>query len=188
MPTKKKQVLFVQGGGRGTHDAWDDKLVASLEKELDRGHVVHYPRMPREDDPDAAAWKEAIGKELGKLGNDAILVGHSLGAAILLDYLADGDGDLEHRLAGVFLIATPYIGEGGWPSDELRPTKELAARLPAGTPIYLYQGDYDETVPLSHVGMLAKVLPDATIRRLKGRNHQLNDDVSEVAHDISLLE
>lgn len=26
-----KQVLFVQGGG-GTHDSWDDKLVASLEQ------------------------------------------------------------------------------------------------------------------------------------------------------------
>jgi predicted alpha/beta hydrolase family esterase len=186
MPTKQKPVLFIQGGGRGTHDAWDDKLVASLGKELDHGHVIRYPRMPREEEPDAAAWKKAIGEELEKVGDDAILVGHSIGAAILLDYLADGDR--EHRLAGVFLIATPYIGKGGWPSDELRPTKELAARLPAGTPIHLYQGDDDETVPPSHVDLLAKVLPRATVRRLKGRDHQLNDDVSEVAHDISRLE
>jgi predicted alpha/beta hydrolase family esterase len=114
-----------------------------------------------------------------------ILVGHSLGAAILLDYLADGD--LEQRLTGIFLIATPYIGEGGWPLDDLRPTKALAARLPAGTPIYLYQGDDDDTVPLSHVGLLANVLPQATVRRLQGRNHQLNDDLSEIAHDITLL-
>jgi hypothetical protein len=35
--------------------------------------------------------------------------------------------------------------------------------------------------------MLAKVLPDATVRRLQGRNHQLNDDVSEVARDIGRL-
>ena len=185
MPTKNKEVLFVQGGGRGTHDEWDDKLVASLEKELDRGHVIHYPRMPSEGDPDAAAWKEAIGKELALLSDDAILVGHSLGAAIVLDYLADGDR--ERQLAGAFLMATPYIGEGGWPSADLRPTKELAARLPAGTPIYLYQGDDDETVPPSHVGLLAKALPQATVRRLKGRYHQLKDDLAEVAHDIARL-
>jgi hypothetical protein len=57
----------------------------------------------------------------------------ALGAAILLDYLADGA--LEKRFAGVILIASPYIGEGGWPSKELRPTAELVAKLPVGTPI-----------------------------------------------------
>src|SRR5262245_5715877 len=141
MPTKKKQVLFVQGGGGGTHDEWDNKLVASLEKGLDGGYVVRYPRMPSEGAPDPAAWKKRIGKEVRDLGDDAILVGHSIGAAILLEYLADGD--LQHAPAGVFLIATPYIGEGGWPSGELRPTRASAAGLPAGTPIFLYQGDAD---------------------------------------------
>jgi predicted alpha/beta hydrolase family esterase len=180
-----RQVLFVQGGGRGTHDGWDNKLVASLEKELGGGYEVRYPRMPKEADPDAVAWKKAIARELGRLRDGAILVGHSVGGAILVDHLADGG--LERRLAGVFLIAVPYIGEGGWPSDDLRPSKELAAKLPAGTPLYLYQGDDDETVPFSHIGLLAKALRQATIRRLEGRDHQLNDDLSEVAHDIGRL-
>src|SRR4051795_7989402 len=180
-----KEVLFVQGGGRGAHDAWDNKLVASLEKELDGGHEVRYPRMPNEADPDAVTWKEAIAQELGKLRDGAILVGHSVGAAILLDRLADGG--LERRLAGVFLIAAPSMGEGGWPSDDLRPSKELAANLPAGTPLYLYQGHHDETVPFCHLGLLAKALPRATVRGLEGRNHQLNDDLSEVALDIVRL-
>jgi predicted alpha/beta hydrolase family esterase len=182
---RSKEVLFVQGGGRGTHDAWDHKLVASLEKELDGSYEVRYPRMPNEGDPEAMAWKEAIAQELGKLRDGAILVGHSIGAAILLDRLADGG--LERRLAGVFLIASPYIGEGGWPSDELRPSQELAAKLPASTPLYLYQGQDDETVPFSHLALLAKALPHATVRRLEGRNHQLNDDLSEVARDIVRL-
>jgi predicted alpha/beta hydrolase family esterase len=180
-----KQVLFVQGGGKGVHDEWDNKLVASLEQALRPGYTIRYPRMPREADPDAVAWKKKIARELGKLSDGAALVGHSLGAAILLDYLANRR--LARRLGGVFLIATPYIGEGGWPSEELRPTKELAGELPSSAPLYLYQGRNDETVPYSHVGMLAKALPQATIRRLKGRDHQLNDDLSEVARDISLL-
>lgn len=39
-----KRVLFVQGGGEGVHDQWDDKLVESLERELGEGYVVAIPR------------------------------------------------------------------------------------------------------------------------------------------------
>lgn len=180
-----KQVLFLQGGGKDTHDAWDNKLVASLTKELGPGYTIRYPRMPNESEPDAPAWKAAIARELRTLMDNVILVGHSLGAAILIDYLADGK--LERRVAGVFLIAPPFIGDGGWASEELRPTKELVAKLPKGAPLYLYQGRQDEIVPFSHVGMFEKALPRAIIRRLEGRNHQLDDNLSEVAHDIRLL-
>jgi len=159
--------------------------VGSLEQSLGPGYDVRYPRMPREGDPDPVAWKRVIARELGKLNDGAILVGHSVGAAVVLDHLASGDRPL--RLGGVFLIATPYIGEGGWPSEALRPTKELAVALPGGAPLYLYQGRSDETVPFSHVGLLAKALPHAIVRRLKGRDHQLNNDLSDVARDITLL-
>jgi hypothetical protein len=36
---RRRQVLFVQGGGGGVHDDWDDKLVASLATELDGGYT-----------------------------------------------------------------------------------------------------------------------------------------------------
>lgn len=32
--TRIRQVLFIQGGGAGTHDEWDGKLVESLRREL----------------------------------------------------------------------------------------------------------------------------------------------------------
>ena len=28
--TRARQILFIQGGGAGTHDDWDNKLVESL--------------------------------------------------------------------------------------------------------------------------------------------------------------
>lgn len=183
---KASRVLFVQGGGKGVHDSWDNKLVASLRKALGPGYVVSYPRMPNEASPAPLAWKRAIDEEIGQSGDDVILVGHSVGAAILIDYLADRNRELSP--AGVFLIAPPFIGESGWPSDDLRPTKEAAASLPDGALIHLYHGRDDETVPFSHLGMFAEVLPDATIRPLDGRDHQLNEDLSEVAHDIRRLE
>ncbi len=181
-----RSVLFVQGGGKGTHDSWDNKLVASLRKALGRRYTVRYPRMPDEANPDAGSWKTAIDRELRQLGDGAILVGHSLGAAFLIDYLTDGAWPA--RPVGVFLIATPFIGDGGWPSDDLRPTAAAAASLSDGAPLYLYQGRDDDTVPSSHIDLLARAFPRATIRVLDGRNHQLNDDLSEIARDIRLLE
>jgi alpha-beta hydrolase superfamily lysophospholipase len=82
-----------------------------------------------------------------KLGDGVCLVGHSVGGAILMDYLAGGT--VEERPAAVFLIATPFIGDGGWPSDGLRPTK-MAVELHDGAPLYFYQDGDDETVPVSH--------------------------------------
>ena len=55
-----RQILFIQGGGAGAHDEWDDKLFDSLRRELGDGYEVRYPRMPDEDDPSYARWSEAI--------------------------------------------------------------------------------------------------------------------------------
>lgn len=52
MPATRR-ILFIQGGGEGTHDEWDDKLVDSLRRELGDGWDILYPRMPGEDDPAA---------------------------------------------------------------------------------------------------------------------------------------
>ncbi|HET6148026.1 MAG TPA: alpha/beta fold hydrolase [Polyangia bacterium] len=182
---RTRQVLFVQGAGQGTHDSWDNKLVASLEQELGPDYRVHYPRMPDEADPDPTAWKKSIGRELRKLSDGAFLVGHSVGAAILMDYLAGGT--LKQRPAAVFLIAAPFIGDGGWPSKDLRPTRQMAVELHDDTPLYFYQGSDDQTVPFSHIEMFARAFPHATIRRLEGRDHQLNDSLSELGHDLQAL-
>lgn len=179
------QIVFVQGGGAGVHDEWDDRLVASLQQALGARFTIHYPRMPDEGDPNAVAWRRVIARELGELPEGVILVGHSIGAAILLDHLASDPP--AQRLGGVFLLSTPYIGEGGWPSDELRPTSDLSGDCLDGTPLFFYQGLDDDTVPLAHVELLAKAFPRATIRRLEGRDHQLGNDLSEVARDILLL-
>jgi predicted alpha/beta hydrolase family esterase len=182
-----KRVVFVQGGGADVHDSWDNRLVASLERALGSGYAVRYPRMPKEADPDPRGWKKAIARELGRARDGAtILVAHSVGAAILLDLLAEADG--RRTISAVFLVAPPFIGDGGWPSDELRPTKKVAAEIRDRVPLYLYFGADDRTVPPSHGRLFERAFPHAHVRRLRGRDHQLNDDLSAVARDITRLE
>jgi predicted alpha/beta hydrolase family esterase len=177
-----KQVLFIQGGGAGAHDQWDSKLVESLTHELGTTYRVSYPRMPDEADPKYAAWKAALEQAIAALDDGAILIGHSVGGTILVNALAEAPP--HRKLSGVFLVAAPFIGAGGWPSEDIKGSLELGARLPPVTPIYLYHGSADCTAPLAHLDLYARAIPHAVVRRLEGRNHQLDDDLAEVAADI----
>jgi predicted alpha/beta hydrolase family esterase len=177
------QLLFVQGGGgENVHDAWDNKLVESLERDLGPDYEIRYPRMPDEDDPKFARWKVALRKELDKLDDRAVLVGHSIGATILVHSLAEVPP--ERPPAGIFLVSMPFVGKEGWPSDEIQPKPDLGVKLPRQSPVYLYQGSADETVPAKHAELNAKAIPQAVVRKLVGRDHQLDNDMSEVAADI----
>src|SRR5450432_1805732 len=114
---EKQQLIFVQGGGKGVHDEWDSKLVASLRKELGQDYEIHYPQMPEEDDPKYAAWSSALAKACGALRDGAIVVGHSVGGTILLKALTEQSWAL--TVGAVFLIAAPFVGEDGWSADDL---------------------------------------------------------------------
>ncbi len=181
----RRQVVFVQGGGKGVHDEWDNKLVESLRRELGQACEVHYPRMPNEDEPSYAAWKPTLERALEALPAGAVLVGHSVGGTILLKVLAERAP--ARKLAAIFLIATPFVGRGGWSDDKLQFPPDLGARLPQGVPIHFYHGLKDEIAPPSHVDLYARVVPQARVHRLPGRDHQLNNDLSEVAAAISQL-
>jgi pimeloyl-ACP methyl ester carboxylesterase len=177
-----RQILFIQGGGAGAHDDWDNKLVDSLRRELGDGYEIRYPRMPDEDDPSYAEWSAAIRREMTALGDGAVVAGHSVGATILINALAERPP--QHQLGAIVLIAAPFVGAGGWPGDEFELPHDLGARLPHGVPVHVFHGLQDEIVPPSHVDVYARTIPQAQLRRLPGRDHQLDNDLSEVAKTI----
>ena len=180
----KKEVVFVQGGGEGAH-AEDGRLVASLRNELGAGYDVRYPTMPNESSPEYPAWRPRLADVVATSHDGVILVGHSIGATMLIRFLAEGG--LKGRAGGIFLIAAAFVGDGGWTDDEFELPRRLAARLPAGTPVFLYHGSDDQTVPFAHVDLFERALPHAVVRRLERRDHQLDDDLSDVAADIRTL-
>jgi predicted alpha/beta hydrolase family esterase len=181
----KRQVLFVQGAGPRVHDEWDSRLVESLTRELGPPYEIHYPRMPGEDNPDVAAWKAALKRQFERLRDGAIVVGHSVGGTILIDTVAKEPP--AHVLGAIFLLAAPFLGEGGWQSNDWEPSSGIGEKLPQGVPIYLYHGLADSTVPPSHAALYAQAIPQAHLCRLPGRDHQLNNDLREIAAVIATL-
>jgi pimeloyl-ACP methyl ester carboxylesterase len=176
-----RQILFIQGGGEGAHDEWDDKLVKSLRRELGREYEVRYPCMPDESDPSYARWSAAIRREIADLDEGAVVAGHSVGATILVNALAEQP---PIGLGAIVLIAAPFVGEGGWPSDEFEPANDLGARLPPGVRVHVFHGLQDETAPPSHANLYALAIPQAQVCQLPGRDHQLNNDLREVADAV----
>ena len=177
----KKQVLFIHGGGEGAHQE-DKKLAASLKDILGAAYDVRCPKMPNEDSPEYEAWKDQIAQEFTALDGEVILVGHSLGASILLKYLSEGKG--EKPVAGIFLVAPPYWGTEDWEVSEYALQKDFASKLPEGLPVFFYHSRDDEWVPFAHLALYTEKFPRATIREFVNRGHQFDDDLSEVALDI----
>jgi predicted alpha/beta hydrolase family esterase len=181
----RKQVLFIHGAGEGAYNE-DEKLVANLQHLLGSPYEVHYPVMQNEADPNYETWARQINENIMSSQGAVILVGHSLGASILMKFLTENE--IDKPVAGVFLIATPYWGgDKGWKYEGYEtlvlPTKS-DTKLAEEVPLFLYHSRDDDGVPFAHLALYASRFPAATIRALEGRGHQLNNDLSEVADDI----
>jgi predicted alpha/beta hydrolase family esterase len=178
-----KQVLFLRGAGGEAAYAADGLLVGSLRKELGAGYEVRYPKMPFDDDVGYAGWKAEIAAEFSSLGDEVLLVAHSVGGSILLKYLVEER--VEKRIAGLFLLATPFFGaDEKWNYAGMKLPQDLARRLPAIPRICLYHNRDDETVPFAHLAFYAARLPQATTREHEGGGHQFRNGLAEVAEDI----
>jgi hypothetical protein len=180
------EVLFIQGAGPGAHDA-DCALADALGQALGKGFRIHFPRMPGEDDPDNDAWKRTIAAEARRT-KAAIIVAHSAAGAITADMLAQGlhGADLP-RLRGLFLLAPPFIGPGGWAFEGFHFDRPVNRKSLDGLPVHFYFGSSDMTVPPSHADLYADIFPDVTIHRLQGCDHQFTGHMPRVAQDILAL-
>ena len=123
----KKEVLFIHGGGEKGYAA-DAKLAASLQQALGEAYHVHYPPMQTNEAESDFGWPEQIGKLISTTKNEVILVGHSLGASLLLKFVSENE--IKNKIAGIFLISTPF-----WSGDEdwvkgLKLKEDVANGLP----------------------------------------------------------
>jgi len=174
-------VLFIQGGGKGAHSE-DAPLAQSLERALGPEYEVHFPRMPREGDPNVASWKQKISSELSRIPARVILAAHSVGGSILLRYLAEEK--VEKSIAGVFLLAAPSWDEDRWNFDDLKLPGDIAEKLAPIPRVFFYHCRDDEVVPFAHLALHRTRIPRAVTHALDSGGHQFGNDLSGVARDI----
>jgi predicted alpha/beta hydrolase family esterase len=180
----KKPVLFIQGGGDDGYEA-DLLLVNSLQTSLGKGFLIHYPEIVSNESLPDFGWPQEIGTYISQYHDGIILVGHSLGASMLLKYLSENN--VTNKIAGIFLIATPFWGgDKDWQAG-LALHKDFVEKLDKEVPIYFYQCEDDEVVPIAHLAFYRKAITWATFRELKTGGHQLDNDLTIVAGDIKAL-
>ena len=105
--------------------------------------------MPQPENPRYEGWKRKMKQELTNAESDLILIGHSLGASIILKYLSEES--YSNHIKGLFLISTPYWGEKGGEMDEYALNKDFASALKEITHIYFYHSEEDNYVPFAHL-------------------------------------
>lgn len=181
-----KQVLFLHGGGGQEDYAADALLVASLQTALGEAYAVNYPFLPSEAAPDLGRLNQ-INRAISRCPGDLLVVAHSLGASMLLKYLAETETPVQPRITGLFLLATPFWqGEEEWKQGFKLPA-DFALKLPTNGSIFLYHCRDDIEVPFEHLELYARRLPQATLRPLPDGGHQFHQDLAFVAADIQAL-
>src|SRR5688572_17061454 len=126
-------VLFIQGGGGDEDYTADAKLASALRKALGNGYTVHYPLLPNESSPDFGRIKQ-IDNEMSLIKGEIILVGHSLGASMLLKYLSEND--VKRKITGIFLVSTPFwSGNEDW-QQGLKLQEDFPHKLPKNVPVF----------------------------------------------------
>lgn len=171
-------VVFIQGGGAGAY-AEDERLVASLRRELGPGIPVAFPPMPVEDEPDPERWGPVIAAAIAVAAPPVVLVGHSIGGYLLLTQLAAEPPDA--AVAAICLLAVPFPGgDSDWTFEGFELPDNLAG-LPA--PVFLYASEDDDVVPFAHRDLYAAAIPGSVVRTTTG-GHQLGENLHAVADDI----
>jgi uncharacterized protein len=177
----QRRILFAHSAGPQGGREGSGHLVANLRTALGSGYDVRYPIMPEPDDPAYAPWRDRLEEELAAVDDGVVLVGHSLGGSVLLKLLSERKHT--RRIAGMFLVATPFWGGASW-ELEFRLREGFAARLPRIPRLGLYHSRDDEEVPFAHLALYARAIPEAKVRELDGYGHLFRKTCRELVEDL----
>ncbi len=188
-----KQVLIIHGGSSfNSYDSYIENLknrttdyerlkpqqkwkpwIAEQMTETD----VLLPTFPNGDNAVYNEWKIYFEKLIPFLGDDARLVGHSLGAMFLAIYL--NENSLPKPVKQLFLIAGGYDDES-WEecgSFRVRSAKNVPK---SAKEIHLFHSKDDPVVPFTELAKFQSDLPDATSHVFTDRNHFLDSTFPEL--------
>jgi predicted alpha/beta hydrolase family esterase len=166
-----RELVFIHGAGGAIDDPefGSEELIAFLTRELAQDYRIRAPLMPNPEEPHATAWLDALEMELADFPNDGVLIGHSMGGAMILKLIAER----RHSLAasGLVMIACPFWGEPDWEVEEFYLPHAFADRLSGLNRILLYHSRDDAIVPFAHMAVYHKHIPRAEPYEIDGSGH-----------------
>lgn len=160
----------------GTRGHPDENWFPWLKEELGkRGHEVIVPQFPTPEGQELDKWMEIAAPHLDRLGEDSVVVGHSIGPAFLLSVIES----LRHPIKAAFFVSG-FVGSLNNPLfDKLNRTFAERdfdwERIRKNCRTFrLFHSDNDAYVPLEKAEELARLL-DAGLTVVPGAGH-FNED------------
>jgi uncharacterized protein len=153
---QKPTVVIIHGTGGAPDGNWFPWIQAELGK---RGVRCLVPQFPTPEDQSLEAWRSAFTANIGPLTSKHILIGHSVGAAFILNLLSTA----QTVVHATFLVAG-FCRQLGLPEfDPLNETFVTSSidweqvRRASGK-LFLYAGSDDPYVPLQRALEVAREL------------------------------
>lgn len=164
-------VYILHGLGADSHSNWFPWLKQELKS---KGYTVAVPDFPRAAVPKLDEWLAVLHSVIGQYG-EGVLIGHSLGGLLAVQYLLDGG-----KSPKVVLTATPYAKFPLAPNiDEFFPSKQALFEIKNLTEFFILQSDNDPYLPADDGAKWAKALGGKLII-LPGQGHFLTEEFPEI--------
>jgi uncharacterized protein len=178
-----KQIFFAHSGGpqgkpgRGSYD-----LVQWLREMLEPEYTIHDPVIEDPDAPTYEMWESVLDRELCGINENLSLIGHSLGGSVLAKYLSEKA--CRFQTAGLFLVAAPWWGLGGWDAEEFTLDAGSQKKLSPIPMVQIYHCTDDPVVPFRHAKLYQKIFPNAFLHELSGNDHVFSDGLPLLVEHI----
>lgn len=178
------EILFIQGAGSVTTEQ-EQVIVDALRIKLGDQFTIIYPHMPDADTPSYLAWEAVLTTNLKNLSGKVILLGHSLGASIILKHFSKEP--VPDRVLGMILFGVPYWKDQEWDVSEYVIEDDFIGNLSMLDNIYLYHSIDDEVIPTHQFTSYRKIIPKVHWRVLSGTDHSYHGAIPNMINDIHEL-
>jgi predicted alpha/beta hydrolase family esterase len=188
-----KQVLIIHGGN--SFSKYEDYLTYLKNKQLNYDKLIHpirwkerlsdelpdfdiiLPSMPNSQNAIYAEWEIYFEKLLAMLENDVQIVGHSLGAMFLAQYLQDNP--LTTPVNKLILVAGGYDDEQHEDMGSFKVSSATNLQKSAKE-IHLFHSEDDPVVPFNELAKFQADLPNAISHVFKDRGHFISETFPEM--------
>lgn len=153
-----------------------------LGEELGDEYQVLLPKMPNGQNARYDEWKTFFTNFTNLIEDDCILIGHSLGAIFLAQYLSEID--FPRRIKATILIAGPYDDESIEDLTDFKLT-DISPRIQyqAGKMTFFFGTD-DPIIPLVEAEKYRQKLPSAEYILLPAPDHFMREEFPELLDTI----